>query len=1201
MSVPIKPKESQFTNSQWQAIYEQDSNILVSASAGSGKTTVLVERVIEKIKSGISVDELLIVTFTESAAREMKQRIEVVLKELIQMEIGEKRNYFLRQLALLPMANISTIHAFCLGVIQRYYYLIGLDPQFRLLTDETEKLLLQEEVWANLREKFYEEEDFKKLTDNFSSDRNDDGLEKMIFSLSDFAKSSPDPTQWLESLPEFYSKEKGLFLFEEYLVPEVIQELEYVVTEYEKLIEKADMPELLANHAIFSKEKEVVCQLIVYLKNSEFEKAEQLFTAMTFDRMKGVKGKDEELKLLAKSLTATRGELKKSLEKVQEKLFPEDFSKMLETLTKAQDLVVTLKDKALCFLESFAKGKRKMNVLDFNDLEHFALEILQTVDEQTNEKTAQLFYQEKFKEVMIDEYQDTNQLQETILTSVGNNNLFMVGDVKQSIYAFRLADPTLFIKKYYAYEKNDPKVGKRILLQENFRSRKEVLDFTNLVFSQLMDDEVGQLAYDKEAYLLLGNKSFPESAAFSPELLLYEKSSEENPHLEDKTDGELAMVAKKIQDLMEEGFEVYDKGLKAMRPLRYEDIVLLTPTKKNNLALLATFKKYGIPVVVGEAENYFQATEIKTMLALLGIIDNPRQDIPLVAVLRSAMFNFNEEELGEIRSQHLEGDFYEALENYQKGPLKDKIQSFFQVLNEFRQEKNLLSLSQLIFKIYEKTGFLAYVTGLNEGAQRKENLLALAKRARQYEQMSYRGLFQFVRFIEKMQERNKDLAEPTILPSTDAVRVMTIHASKGLEFPVVFLMDMNKKFNLRDLTEKAIFHQDLGVGITLLDDQRVRHATIPYLVIQGQKRRQLLSEEMRKLYVALTRAEQKLFLVGSYENPEELMKSFERGGKTTSLVLPSPLRLNNTSMMDWVGFTLARHPKGPVASDFTLPELNQFGSFTYKFYGENLSPEKTPTVVEEKKQEPTHLAFEALAILKANYSFENATKTASYQSVTEIKQLFTDPDEKKLARLLNFEQKQKGRYLKDSLGDPSFITGKNQISKALIGTASHLLMQLISLDKTPTAQDFISLSEHLSEEGVLEKEVLPFISYEKLAHFFTTDLGQEILAHEKTVKREQPFSMLLEAKDLFSNVNTEDDLLIHGIVDGFYEEDDTLILYDFKTDSLSHLNKKARGDLLKERYKGQINLYAKALEESLGKKVVKKYLVALDTGDIILV
>ena len=1230
MSLPIKTALDQgVTDSQWQAIFESGQNILVSASAGSGKTTVLVRRVIEKIIGGVGVDELLIVTFTEAAASEMKQRIETALKKSFALANGEERAYFQTQLDLLPQANISTLHAFCMTVVQRYYYLIGLDPKFRMLTDATEIKLLKEDVWEKIRQESYGEPTFQKLTNNFSGDRNDDGLAEVVDQLTDFSRSHPYPEMWLNQVVHLYENERVLEVLHDEIIPLFVDNLDVLVNDYEQLIATITAPEMAPTVEFLQAEKMKLVALMDVAKDQPFASLVTAVTDFTFETIKKGKKLDDDLKEFSKTITQRRNDLKKSFESACNLILPEDPFVLFAQLPEVQTIVGELSQKAKRFLSEYTALKRERNLVDFDDLQHLALQILQTKDVATGLNLAQLYYRKKFQEVMVDEYQDINQLQDTLIASVAQpDNLFMVGDVKQSIYSFRQAEPSLFLEKYHLYEKNDPAVGTRILLQENFRSRKEVLDFTNLIFTQLMDEQVGQLDYDESATLKLGFKGYPDSEDFKPELLIYEKgaagsrvqvaensgdeSDDDDPtEIEDKSQGELMMVATKIQQLIADKFEIYDKSkdVQAMRPLRYSDIVLLAPTRTHNLDLQDIFKQFNIPIVINDTKTYFQATEIKTMLAMLEIIDNPIQDIPLVAVLRSAMVGLNETDLAAIRAKTLDGTFYQALRNFSEetpSELTTKITAFLAELDDLRNFRKTHRLADLIWKIYQDTYYFDYVGGLPNGRQRQANLTALANRATQYEAMNYRGLYQFIQLLKKMREKEEDLGEPDVLTAENAVQFMTIHGSKGLEFPVVFLLDMNKWANLRDLNSPAIAEKNSGIGISFLDADRVRHTTYPRVIITQKKKRLLLSEEMRKLYVALTRAEQKLFLVGSYESEEKMWQTWQKAAAFRTCVIPAALRLNTTSFMDWIGFSLIRHPQfqNETLNGETLPELGHFGNIGIQFYKADdfvVAPVDVPQTQEPaERPELSVLTDKAKAILDYQYPFEKAVETASYQSVSEIKQLFVDPDEKGFLPLDTKREKVGGlRFIKSDFATPEFIE-KPKVTAATIGTATHKLMQLISLETRPTADDFISLAQTQVDSGLLNADATNQIDFVQLTRFFDTTLGAELLDNHTTVKREQPFSLLMPANELFPQVNFADDILIHGIIDGYYTRAKTgeLVIFDFKTDHVAHLDEAARADHFKTQYAGQLNLYAKALQEKNPGRIIKKYIVALDAMEI---
>ena len=657
--IPLKPQNERFTDDQWQAIFDQGDNLLVSASAGSGKTTVLVRRVIEKLKMGFDIDELLIVTFTEAAAREMKERIQEALQESVNSESDPvRRQHFTKQLVLLPTANISTLHAFCLTVIRRYYYLIDIDPVFRMLTDETETILMKEDVWDELREALYAENDerFFQLTMNFSNDRSDDGLTNLVFSLYEFARANPDPQKWLEQLSDNYRLPEGLAksrLYQKQIRPLVLADIYQCVQLYEQMTQLAQGEGLEKMHEQVAGEQQQIKNIYEAFSQDRLEEAYAGLEQLTFSTFKS--SRKAELKEISNEVKGMRDKAKKLIQQISKSYFPVSPSQMEELTDKALPLVEEMTKVTQSFMDGFSMRKREKGVLDFNDLEHLALQIL---TEKTKDvwlpSEASKHYRKKFKEVMVDEYQDVNQLQEAILYWLREpddtkGNMFMVGDVKQSIYSFRLADPSLFIGKYENFSKKEG--GRRIVLAENFRSRKEVLSFTNLIFEQLMDPAVGQINYDEAAKLIQGFSDFPENEQFEPEIMIYEKEQEESEIeiptddiLEDKTEGELFMTGLKIRQLIDSSFMIYDKKSKKSRPIEYKDIVLLTPTKKNNLTILEIFKTLDIPLEMNDAQNYFQATEIRTMISLLQLIDNPYQDIPLAAVLRSPIVGLIEPE-----------------------------------------------------------------------------------------------------------------------------------------------------------------------------------------------------------------------------------------------------------------------------------------------------------------------------------------------------------------------------------------------------------------------------------------------------------------------------------------------------------------------------------------------------------------------------
>ncbi|BDP80541.1 hypothetical protein EfmAA290_12170 [Enterococcus faecium] len=609
--IPLKPQNERFTDDQWQAIFDQGDNLLVSASAGSGKTTVLVRRVIEKLKMGFDIDELLIVTFTEAAAREMKERIQEALQESVNSESDPvRRQHFTKQLVLLPTANISTLHAFCLTVIRRYYYLIDIDPVFRMLTDETETILMKEDVWDELREALYAENDerFFQLTMNFSNDRSDDGLTNLVFSLYEFARANPDPQKWLEQLSDNYRLPEGLAksrLYQKQIRPLVLADIYQCVQLYEQMTQLAQGEGLEKMHEQVAGEQQQIKNIYEAFSQDRLEEAYAGLEQLTFSTFKS--SRKAELKEISNEVKGMRDKAKKLIQQISKSYFPVSPSQMEELTDKALPLVEEMTKVTQSFMDGFSMRKREKGVLDFNDLEHLALQIL---TEKTKDvwlpSEASKHYRKKFKEVMVDEYQDVNQLQEAILYWLREpddtkGNMFMVGDVKQSIYSFRLADPSLFIGKYENFSKKEG--GRRIVLAENFRSRKEVLSFTNLIFEQLMDPAVGQINYDEAAKLIQGFSDFPENEQFEPEIMIYEKEQEESEIeiptddiLEDKTEGELFMTGLKIRQLIDSSFMIYDKISKKKSSDRVQRHCSLDTYKEEQLNDFRDFQNIGYSI-----------------------------------------------------------------------------------------------------------------------------------------------------------------------------------------------------------------------------------------------------------------------------------------------------------------------------------------------------------------------------------------------------------------------------------------------------------------------------------------------------------------------------------------------------------------------------------------------------------------------------
>lgn len=1227
-----------FTDEQLEAIQKTGTNLLISASAGSGKTMVLVNRIIEQIKNGTGIDELLVVTFTNAAAKEMKQRIQTAIQEEINKGLSSASyQHLVQQLPKMGHANISTLHSFCLKVIERYYYLIDFDPVFRQLTDDTEIALIKEDIWFELLEELYETADasFIKFMETYSSDRNDENIMEMILQLQNFSRSHGQPEEWLKSLTKLYTIPNGKLeestIYQVFIKDLFLEEISYAIQILNQALSLANGEESLEKQiALYEIEKNHFEHVRELLEQDQLQEIYEMGLAhFSFERMPTPKKSstpEEVLELYNSEIKHLRTEAKDRYVEFA-KYFVSSPTEQVEMIEATKQYVDVLANITLQFTERFQAYKAERKLVDFNDLEHLTFEIL-------NVEEAAAYYQSIFSEVLVDEYQDINALQEAILRRLTqqeaeDGNYFMVGDVKQSIYGFRLADPSLFLEKYETYSQEIN--GERIILAENFRSRKSVLSFTNFLFTQLMDEEVGNLAYDKNAELVYGNQQFEENDAYSTELLIYEQDNEEGLDLEkepsqikNKKSGEILMTAAKIKELVDEKFEIFDKKSGEMRSLDYKDIVLLTPTKSNNLEIQEIFQEAKIPVAMNETQSFFQTTEVTIMMSLLKIIDNPRQDIPLVATLRSPIVGLNEIDFTQIRIQKKSADFYEAVLSYVESEFSDsnnrirkrKLMRFIEQLNEWREYARRHSVVELLRLLYQETGYLQYVGGMSGGRQRKANLEALYQRAAAYENTSFKGLYRFIRFIDKMQDRDKDLAEPTsILSEQNAVRVMTIHASKGLEFPLVFVMDMSKNFNSSDWTGEYIFERNLGIGLQYKNsDTRIKSSTLVDTAIRQVKKQNGYAELMRVLYVALTRAEQKLFLVGTMPTKDKAFEKWDKGNGSAQHLLPAQLRLTTNNYFDWIGYATARHR---LANEHvnSLQENQQIKNypvdFSYNFYPEariikafdDTDKEEQENWVEAMQENKLSVEADlktkkavkyAVNLTNFSYPYKLSTQTTNYQSVSEVKQLFEEPNSEKLAKIDWTENDRVNRYTEDLFKRPKFLQEATPPTAAEIGQATHYLLQNLNVSEQLTKEYLKSLQQHLFEKGTLNKEAAAQIDTEKIVRFFKTDFGLEIIKNNDNLQKEVLFSLMMEASDVFIGMEeTDDSILIHGIIDGYFEREEGYVLFDYKTDQVAHLGERASDELVR-RYKGQLLLYKQALETITNRPVVEVNIVSLD-------
>ncbi|WP_163654493.1 helicase-exonuclease AddAB subunit AddA [Listeria sp. PSOL-1] len=1226
--IPEMPVDAIWTKEQWRAIFAEGQNILVAAAAGSGKTAVLVTRIIEKLRNeaaNFNVDELLIVTFTNASAAEMKSRIEHALE--LELEKTPTSVHLRKQIALLNNASISTLHSFCLDLIKKYYYRIEIDPDFRLM-DSIETVMLRDEVLDQLLENEYEKTNnvnFFHLVDSITNDRGDQALYDLITNLYDFSRANPKPNEWLNQIVQSYKTNQFKTIKQLTYYPLIEEGL---TAGLNKALNQLEIAKRAAN------ETRGPSPYLVILED-DINQLEQLHRAFTlswsemqaiwlnisFKRIPTLKNREEYDENLINLAKKAREEAKKEVNQLIDTFFKREEKKYLMDLANMEQDVSMLVQLVEKFSKQFSKAKLEKSVLDFSDLEHLALQVLSVYDNGVYcpSEIADLL-NEQYKEVLIDEYQDTNMVQETILALItdkneATGNWFMVGDVKQSIYRFRLAEPSLFMSKYKRYQLESEKTGLRIDLAKNFRSRKEVLDLTNFIFTQIMDHEVGEIDYDKTQELILG-ADYPDDPNHDTELLVIDmqddsanSENELDPQRIQKDELEAKAIAERIDRLVKDKYPIYDQKEKQYRPIEYRDIAVLTRSMSNATSIEEAMKERELPFYVNSNTGYFEATEIATIISLLKIIDNPYQDIPLVSVLRSPIVGLDEEALGQIRARGKNGYYFDALKKYAKretDSIAQKAGDFIKQLDSWRELSIRENLATLIWRIYDETSFYAFAGGLPGGKQRQANLLALHDRASQYEKTAFRGLFRFIRFVERLELRNDDLGTAkTVGEKEDVVRMMTIHSSKGLEFPVVILAGLNRKFNMRDIHSKVLLDKDYGFAANYTDiEKRITYPTIMQQAIRQKKHQEMIAEEMRVLYVALTRAKEKLILIGIVSEWEKTLQSWLKVSTQKSTLLPASERGNAKTYLDWIGKSLVRHPT--FFNQIGLKNNTSINILTTdvklqihvhpkeKYLDEIIKSDplkKFKTNIETYNQVPINGIYHQYVkqALSYKYTKKIATEIRSKQSVTELKRQFSLQD-----------SWSDNRFIKNLqpiiLDRPKFLQ-EEKLSSIEIGTAMHTVMQSVPLNKAPSIDDLKALLQELVDREMITEAEYKAIKLSQILAFFETKLGEILLNNHQQVKREVPFSYLLPAQRIHSQAAEGDNILIQGVVDCLVELEDTILLIDYKTDQIDRkfINGWLEAEkIMRARYKVQIELYSEAVSQITGKTVTKAYLYFFD-------
>lgn len=1256
----------------------KDSNLgaqtlLVAAAAGSGKTAVLVERIITRLKdmeNPLSVQELMVVTFTKAAAAEMSARIGVALAKAMESTDDKALQARLeRQLNLLPSAHISTLHSFCQWVIRSYFYKLDIPPTARI-GNEAEMALLKQEVLENLLKEAYEHNMYGifDLSDFFSDDKSDAGLQDKVLSLYEFAMSQSNPDRWMRHAVEPYKAAQEQDLRDTLWGRAMWDDQQ---AEIDRIADRIEQMEPLLESPVGPKKWDKVYQeqlaALTQLKEAQtwsdmVDVCRNLdtFTKASFTSLGKALEKGEVDGALADEFKSLGSQNKDSLKGMKNGLFHIDESVLQQQFKDQYPLIHNLVELTIAFHKSYDEAKKEQGIMDFSDLEHLCLALLVEPgtedDPQPSEVALEL--QETFKEIMVDEYQDTNGVQETIINLISRvDNRFYVGDVKQAIYSFRMADSSLFMNKYNTYGLMNDAVERRIDLAKNFRSHENILTTTNFIFYQIMTQEAAELDYGEKESLIPGRiveEAPSDWVGGAVELHLLDTS---DTNRSDETDGdsetagdepennerELDFIIQKIKELHASKKQVQNAD-GSFRQIQWRDFAVLRRSLAGwGTRAVAAMRQAGIPAVVNERDGYFEAQEIQLLLSLLQIIDNPEQDLPMAAVLHSGLVGLDANELGALRLTG-DGSLWSVMSLYAEQAQDERLLQFIAHIERWRTLSRRHGVADLLWDIYETLDYVNYVGAMPNGLVRRANVMALYERAKGFESSGFRGLFRFLRFVESLRDSNQDMAVANVVTEADdVVRLMTIHKSKGLEFPVVFLSGVQKKFNTMDFNSPLLVDKNGGIGLKgYYPDIRVSYPSMPWLYCKSIKSDAMKAEEQRILYVALTRARDKLFLTG-YINKEIKKEKgvgahIKHAALTQTQALGADLIKAGNSYLHWLLIAFARHLDGgaPLRNIIELEGETNFDLLDRQcqvkveihdgsLYGDldyKADVDETTINTVRVLGKVNDVALPEEIVQRFTFTYPNlvAAKTTAKISVSELKRRFAERDAEAVSATdVSMQQKPviscditedttsenaildtsiptiSGTELADSVfgRKPMAIADAEEIvTGAQWGTLMHEAMQWLPVKKY-TQKSMTDMLDSLQAEGKFSDEERSLLSDRSLYGFFNSDLGQRLIA-SKRVERELPFSMLFDGNRVYPDVENGERLFLQGIIDTVFVEDDQWVLVDYKTDRVKS------GDELIRRYKIQMDLYKEALERLTNMPVKASYIYSFRLHEAVL-
>lgn len=1199
--------EMKWTKPQKQVIDNRNSNLLVSAAAGSGKTAVLVEHIINRVlnkENPVDIDSMMVVTFTSAAAGEMRERILLAIEDAIEKNPCDK--HLQKQMTYIHNAKITTLHGFCLNLIREHFDILDIDPGFRV-ADNGEIELMKSDVVKDVIEEFYqtEREDFHELIEQLAQGNRDSAVENYILSFYESACSNINPEKWIKDMAEYYNienKESGGGIHLKVLMDNIDIVLEECRLIYENALNIIDSP-----GGPYSYREKITAEYngVLNAINAEgFNNKCNMINAIEFPTMRaGKDGSDKEVKETVKTL---RDSAKKQIKELKELYCNTDLEKYDEVIRKLKPSVDVFAEITIAFSRKFALKKREKNLVDFNDIEHMALEILTKETENgIVPSNAADEIAKGITEVIVDEYQDINQIQDTILTCLsterfGMPDMFMVGDVKQSIYGFRKADPELFMYKYDTF--SDEGDNRKIILDKNFRSRKEVIDSINHIFKGIMQKDFGGIEYNGENELYQGADypEMPEGQSGKTELLIadmpdgIENDDDEEGNYKgiSKKQLEARMTASRIKELVDakNGYKVFDRKKGEYRNAVYSDIlILLRSTKRNAQIYMDELMAAGIPVYFEQQTGYFDTVEVVGLLSFLNVIDNPHQDIYMAATLKSPFGGITENELAMIRAESEEkNDLFDDVREYvtagSSKHLIDKIIDFLERLDKLRKMSSYTSIHDLITFIIEDTGYDSYVTAMPSGERRIANIEMLKEKALEYESGSYKGLFNFVRYIEKIKKYDIESGEASVVSENDnIVRIMSIHKSKGLEYPIVFLCNANGKFNDMDSRKSMLIHKKYGIGMDYISkDTRIKRRGYFKDCIKLLQKREVREEEMRVLYVALTRAKEKLIITAS-------------GVKTNKYIMQEKPRvskgklINSGSFMDFIGYVLGKDIEtGSSHIDIKYIPIEHL---VMKEIEKNISFNMEEQNFRNWNRDYIYSEYARNEILnrtKYVYPYMGAVTNYAKVSVSDLKHRVLEEDED-TNMLIKSDEPEKivPKFIKEERKEQ-----EEELTGATRGTAYHRVFELYDFSINPDIENIKDMLYRMYESDRIDEASYKAINPNDIMKFADSELGKRMKnAYEKgKLYREAQFVMGLPGKMMYQNAGDED-VLVQGIIDVYFEEDGKIVLADYKTDRVSSM------DELRKRYSEQLKYYKIALEQITGMKVSEVIIYSVELAE----